>query len=258
MADSIRIGCVKYLNARPLIDGWPGEVLFDHPAALCGLLERGELDVALVSSFEYLRNPIYKIVDRVSISSAGAVYSVFVAFAGELDDLREVQLDPASRTSVNLLRCLLGELQMRTRLTSEPVDDSEPLKDGIGRLLIGDQAIRFRQRFGDRYRYFDLGEQWQQLTALPFVYALWLVRPELKEASVIARRLRRQRDQNLSRLGELSASQDGFDPTFCRYYYEDCLRFGFDDRERHGLTHFQTLCGKHKILPARQLRIELI
>ena len=42
----------------------------------------GELDVALVSSFEFLRNPIYRIVDDVSISSDGPVYSVVVAHRG--------------------------------------------------------------------------------------------------------------------------------------------------------------------------------
>src|SRR5207248_11358760 len=75
------IGCVKYLNARPLIRGWASEVDFDHPSALCKRLADGELDVALVSSFEFLRNPIYRIVDDVSISSDGSVYSVFVAYA---------------------------------------------------------------------------------------------------------------------------------------------------------------------------------
>jgi len=49
----LRIGCVKYLNARPLIYGWSGAVDFDHPAALCRKLEHGDLDVALVSSLEY-------------------------------------------------------------------------------------------------------------------------------------------------------------------------------------------------------------
>src|SRR5436305_12162454 len=102
----LRIGCVKYLNARPLIRGWPGEVEFDHPSALCKRLADGELDVALVSSFEFLRNPIYRIVDDVSISSDGPVYSVVVAHRGDFSELEEIELDPASESAVNLLRCL--------------------------------------------------------------------------------------------------------------------------------------------------------
>ena len=84
--NSLRVGCVKYLNARPLVRGWEGNVEFDHPSALCERLAKGQLDVALVSSFEFLRNPIYRIVDGVSISSDGPVYSVVVAHRGELSD----------------------------------------------------------------------------------------------------------------------------------------------------------------------------
>src|SRR5919197_6664076 len=105
----LRIGCVKYLNARPLIHGWEGNVDFDHPSTLCVKLATGKLDVALVSSFEFLRNPIYRIVDDVSISSDGPVYSVVVAHRGDFSDIEEIGLDPASETSVNLLRCLLAE-----------------------------------------------------------------------------------------------------------------------------------------------------
>src|SRR5206468_10073657 len=80
------------------------------PATLCKRLAKGELDVALVSSFEFLRNPIYRIVDDVSISSDGPVYSVIVAHHGDISGIKEIELDPASQTAVNLLRCLLKEL----------------------------------------------------------------------------------------------------------------------------------------------------
>src|ERR1041385_3117568 len=112
----LRIGCVKYLNARPLIRGWPGDVEFDHPSALCQRLAKGQLDVALVSSFEFLRNPIYRIVDDVSVSSDGPVYSVVIAHRGEISEIKEIELDPASQTGVNLLRCLLTEFELSPRL----------------------------------------------------------------------------------------------------------------------------------------------
>src|SRR5205809_8087694 len=112
----LRIGCVKYLTACPLIHGWEGNVDFDHPSALCNKLATGKLDVALVSSFEFLRNPIYRIVDEVSISSDGPVYSVVVAHRGKVGRIKEIELDPASQTAVNLLRCLLAERGLKPRL----------------------------------------------------------------------------------------------------------------------------------------------
>src|SRR5205085_4267456 len=128
----------KYLNARPLISGWPGKVVLDHPAALCAQLARNDLDVALVSSFEFLRNPIYRIVDGVSISSTGAVYSVVVVHCAEIADVEEIELDPAAETSGNLLRCLLAELELPARVTSR---SNSSITEKRARLLIGDQAI---------------------------------------------------------------------------------------------------------------------
>ena len=192
---SVRVGCVKYLNARPLIRGWPGNVEFDHPSALCQRLAKGQLDVALVSSFEFLRNSIYRIVDGVSISSDGPVYSVVVAHRGEFSNIEEIELDPASETAVNLLRCLLAELGLSARLTGG-IPESAGLPRA--RLIIGDQAIRFRKNHADPFQFWDLGEQWKKLTGLPFVYALWLIRPEVADAKSIAQRLRALRDKNLA------------------------------------------------------------
>src|SRR6266581_7341795 len=131
----LRVGCVKYLNARPLISGWPGHVEFDHPSSLCQRLARGDVDLALVSSFEFLRNPIYRIVDDLSISSAGPVYSVIVAHQGKISEVEEIELDPAAETSGNLLRCLLAKLNLAPRFIHSSTSQITARR---ARLLIGD------------------------------------------------------------------------------------------------------------------------
>ena len=249
---NLRIGCVKYLNARPLVAGWDGNVVLDHPSALCAQLARGELDVALVSSFEFLRNPIYRIADSVSISSDGAVYSVVVAHRGKFAVVSDIALDPAAETSGNLLRCLLAELHLKPEIGSTL---SQSLQSA--RLLIGDQAIRFRQEHGQDFQYFDLGEQWKKLCGLPFVYALWLVRPEVRHAEPIAGRLRALRDDNLAKIDNVIARETEFDPEFCRRYYREHLRFIFGEREKQGLRLFAKLCQKHGLLPKRELVLDL-
>jgi chorismate dehydratase len=251
--DPLRLGCVKYLNARPLITGWDGDVALDHPSALCARLARGQLDVALVSSFEFLRNPIYRIVEGVSISSDGPVYSVVVAHRAEFDEVTQIALDPAAETSGNLLRCLLAELNLKPaiRSTSSVANDS-------ARLLIGDQAIRFRQRHRDDFRFWDLGEQWKKLRGVPFVYALWLVRPEVQNVKLIADRLRALRDQNLARIEKVIVRETEFDPEFCRRYYRDYLRFSLGEEGKKGLLAFAELCQKHGLLPQRELALDLV
>ena len=253
---SVRVGCVKYLNARPLIRGWPGDVEFDHPSALCERLAKGKLDVALVSSFEFLRNPIYRIVDDVSISSDGPVYSVVVAHRGELSDVEEIELDPASETAANLLRCLLAELGMTPRLTASDSDNSGLSR---ARLIIGDQAIKFRQDHANEYRFWDLGEEWKKLTGFPFVFALWLIRPEVPDAKSIAQRLRELRDENLADIEAIvaeamaagSVNKEALTKEFLDDYYDEYLRFGFGIREKHGLQTFADLCAKDGVLPKR-------
>lgn len=253
----MRIGCVKYLNARPLIHGWLGPVVFDHPAALCQKLAAGDLDVALVSSFEFLRNPIYRIVDGISISSDGPVYSVVVAHVGE-DLLSNVEVDPASQTSVALLQYLMGERGQAFREGEKVNDLLSPIADGRSRLLIGDQAIRFRRKFGDRCKYWDLGEQWKNLINLPFVYALWLVRPEVTETAELADKLRSVRDRNLQDIERVIAEEREFDPEFCRRYYTCNLRFSFDERDAEGLHQFANACAKLNLIPKRKLDLQLV
>ena len=260
---SLGIGCVKYLNARPLIRGWPGNVEFDHPSALCQRLATGQLDVALVSSFEFLRNPIYRIVDDVSISSDGAVYSVVVAHRGEFSDIEEIELDPASETAVNLLRCLLAELGLTPRLSG-----GTPESAGLrrARLIIGDQAISFRQTHASGFRFWDLGQQWKKLTGLPFVYALWLIRPEVPGAKSIAQRLRGLRDENLADIpaivsdavADVADNKQEITQEFLDRYYNEHLRFGFGTQEKQGLQTFADLCAKREVRPKQARGFSLV
>jgi chorismate dehydratase len=249
----LRIGCVKYLNARPLIHGWPGAVDFDHPAALCRKLEHGDLDVALVSSLEFLRRPIYRIVDEISISSRGPIYSVIVAHREELARIQEIKLDPASETSIALLRCLLAPRGLSPRL----VGCHRHFADDTTRLLIGDQAIRFRREHSN-YRFWDLGEEWKNVADLPFVFALWLIRPEVNNAKEIADALRQLRDHNLKNLDDFVLTQSEVSPEFCRKYYREHLFFNFGEPEKAGLREFHRHCLLNKIDVAPEFRLNLV
>ena len=275
----MRIGCVRYLNARPLIRGWPGDVEFDYPSALCKRLANGELDVALVSSFEFLRNPIYRIVDDICISSDGPVYSVVVAHRGAISDIEEIELDPASETAINLLRCLLSELGLKPRLIQRSISTLAAGRAGASpavaksgwdrraQLLIGDQAVRFRQNHADEFQFWDLGQQWQKLVDLPFVYALWLIRPEVRDPKRVADRLRALRDANLAKLDDLIAEvvagvadpgHPKLDQQFLVRYYREHLRFSFGGKEKEGLRTFAKLCAKPGFFSKRDFVFNLV
>ncbi len=241
----LRVGCVQYLNARPLIAPYDGPVIFEHPSRLADLLASGEIDLALVPAFEALRQPGFPIVDDVAIASRGAVHSVFLAHRCPLEELRAVSLDPASRTSSNLLRCLLAEFHGLHPLFEQ---SEAPPEDGRGLLLIGNQAIRFREQSREGMRYLDLGEEWLARTGLPFVFAVWQIRPEIADPDGVADALRALKAAGLRRVREIARLQRDFDPTFAEHYLTAHIKFDLGAGEKAGLAHFRALLEKHGLI----------
>jgi predicted solute-binding protein len=159
-----------------------------------------------------------------------------------IEQLRQVIIDPASETSANLLRCLLGKQPI------EFVKDG-PITAERGRLLIGDKAIRFREEAGDDLKILDLGAAWQEFAALPFVYALWLIRPDYQSKNEIAERLRSLGKANLQNLENVIAARPPEQQHFCEFYFRRCLRFDLGESEKKGFQQFGKLCAENGILP---------
>ena len=123
-------------------------------------------------------------------------------------------------------------------------------------LLIGDQAIHFRQTHTNDFEFWDLAEAWKNATGLPFVFALWLVRPEVSDVEEIAEKLRRLRDINLRDIDQVIAEEGEFDHEFCRRYFSDHLRFSFGDKEKEGLRTFAEQCARQGLIPRHDARSE--
>src|SRR5207249_9098281 len=104
-----RVGSVPYLNAVPLTRGLEDQVIFATPSRLAEMLQRDELDAALVSVTEVLFTDRYDVLDGIAVASLGEVKSVLLAHRRPLEQAKEIFCDPASLTSVQLLRVLLAE-----------------------------------------------------------------------------------------------------------------------------------------------------
>ncbi len=104
-----RVGSVPYLNTVPLTRGLEDELVFAAPSQLAKMLQKDELDAALVSVVEVLFHDRYDILDGIAIASLGEVQSVLLAHKRPIEETREVFCDTASLTSVELLRVLLAE-----------------------------------------------------------------------------------------------------------------------------------------------------
>lgn len=238
----LRIGCVRYLNSRPLIEPYDGPVSFDHPSVLAAALQRGELDVGLVPVYEALRMPGCAAVNGVSISSLGPVWSVILAYQGALEEVRQIALDPASRTSVHLCKVFFAE----SGLTPEYLP--EPAPPGAARVIIGNQAIAFREKHEGGYRILDFGEEWLRRTALPFVFAVWLIRPEVRDPERVAAAFREIARRGQAQIDEIVARHREHHAAFARRYLTEYIRFGLGAPEKEGIERFRTLLCKHGLL----------
>lgn len=257
----VRIGCVQYLNAQPLIHTAAEAVELRHPRVLARELAAGELDAGLVPIFEVLGERSYLIVDGVAIASDGPVYSVFLAWKGELEAVRRVFLDPASLTSVHLVQVLLAE---GYGLKPEYVD--EALGGGFGegedggksaaRLLIGNQAIEFRREMDPEWRIMDLGAEWQRLFGLPFVYAVWALREDLADAPAVAEAFRALKREGLAARDDVVTAQPVEAREFARRYLTEHIRFELGEREKAGIEKFGSLLRAAGLVaaPERSLR----
>jgi chorismate dehydratase len=247
-----RIGCVRYLNAKPLIYGHAREISFHQPAALADKLAAGQLDAGLCPVFEWLRHPHYSLVDGAAIACDGPVHSVFLAHRGSIKSLRRVRLDPSSRSSSHLLRVLLAEFHA-TRPQYEEFAQAildKPPQPGRheGLLLIGDQANQFRQRHGGRFEIVDLGAEWKRTTGLPFVFAAWLVREELRGAARLAHTLREWKCANAKRIPTIVRRHGGDEVEFARFYLTRCIRYGLGAAEKRAIAEFGKLAHKHGLI----------
>ncbi|HTG44872.1 MAG TPA: MqnA/MqnD/SBP family protein, partial [Verrucomicrobiae bacterium] len=134
-----RVGSVPYFNAVPLTRGLEDEILFVPPSQLAEMLRRGELDAGLVSITEALLNDSYDVLDGIAIASLGEVFSVFLAHQEPLEAIKVIHCDPASRTSVWLLRVLLAERGLNPQFR----ELTGPAAHEANVLLIGNPAIEF-------------------------------------------------------------------------------------------------------------------
>jgi len=243
----VRLGAVSYLNTRPLVYGLEraGEfdLRFDVPSRCATLLHEGSIDLGLIPSIEYLRgapSTRYDIVPGISLASRGPVASVALYTSMPVDRIGSVALDTSSRTSVALLKVLCARLfKVSPRAVPKGPDLAGMLAVCDAALVIGDNAL-FLDHASAGVEKIDLGEAWQQLTGLPFVYAFWAGRPGAITHEGIDR-LRRARDEGVRHPEDIALECYGSDPLRQRIaaaYLRDNMKYDLDDDAKAGLRLF--------------------
>jgi len=239
-----RLGSVPYLNARPLIHGIEDGVLLETPSRLAARFAAGHLDAALLPAYEALAGRRAVIVDDIAIACHGEVFSVFLAHREPLEAIESIALDPASRTSAHLLRCILAEYYAMTPICTDTV--THP---GQARLMIGDPAIDFRRaQGGGDWQFLDLGAEWLRQTGLPFVFAFWVVNAAAPDPERLAAGLRAVKHAGLAARESIAAASA--DPAFARTYLTGHIRYDLRNPEKEALRHFSRLLRAHALADA--------
>ncbi len=271
----LRTVAVSFLNARPLIHSLQGDAaprlpdgrpLFELvealPSACASALEQGEADLGLVPVAAYAAHPEWEVVPNIGIGCRGEVETVVLVADCPLEEIENVWLDEASRTSAVLVRLLMRASGLAPKYAPARHGDGAQLAMGKdAALIIGDAAFGLSERFTTCI---DLGAWWLEQTGLPFVFAFWAARPEkLMPVHVAALEWARERSLQKyaeqiaagyreEKLAELEASPDSPGEAMPANHYANYLRrrirYGLETHQREGLVEFLTQARESGLL----------
>ncbi len=215
----VRVAAISFLNPAPLLYNFEHDpvatelrgryqIHYTTPARCAAELHAGDADLGLIPIAQL--TPELAVVPGCTIASLDEVRSILLLVRcrpGQpqedvLRGIRSVAADSASRSSVAYLRTILTTFYGIDPPTAE--QDADPLAmlaEHDAALLIGDPALLARERrsavdaavasqHGEALLWVDLARLWRQHTGLPWVAAVWAVRPEaLPGAGLLARQL---------------------------------------------------------------------
>ena len=251
----LRVGIVNFLNSKPLawgfLKGHHADLFaptYHPPAMVARMLGQGNLDVGLIPSIEVQRLPQLRVLPDICVAARHEVRSVLLLSRCPPEEIRKVALDQNSRTSVALLRILLRERwNVDPEYLHERADPERMLAEADAALLIGDPALKVDR---DRYLVHDLAGEWHALTGLPFVFAVWAVRPEveLPELPFYFKSSLRYGLSSLDILVREAAAELGLESSEVREYLTENLSFFLRREEINGLEEFYRRAHNHGLI----------
>ncbi len=251
----LRAAAVSFLNAWPLTAGLEKseriELVLAEPSRCAAMLEAGEVDLALVS-VGALPGGEFDIVPGIAIGADGPVQTVVLAGEQSPAIWDEVFLDTASRTSHTLTKLVLDDIGVHPKFTPLPAAEGLARAKGTkGALVIGDRGFDVRAN-----HVIDLGREWNRLTGLPMIFALWAARPGRVTPEDV-QELSRAAQHGLGIRTELAqkfAAQKGGDPERYRRYLTQRIRYGLGPYEIEGLETFLAKAAEKGFIPPMKVR----
>ncbi|MCC5816243.1 MAG: hypothetical protein JJT78_15940 [Leptospira sp.] len=254
----MRIGLVESVNARPLSWGMElderHELVFDSPKNLSEMLLKGNLDTALISSVEIIRNSNILDYSRTcGVCTQEKVESIlFFKNIKEKFPPNQFSVDSGSKTSVALFELLyfLETNQKAVVVPTDPLQIKKDIQKNKGsHMLFGDNALSVKWDTGS-YEVIDLANWWYIKTNLFFVFALWAF-PKSKPISDSF--FLNSLDIGLASVEEiieleLKKGKTIRGKAFLNHYLKQVLTYKPEDKHWKGLKYFEELLAKNSLL----------
>jgi chorismate dehydratase len=274
----LRVAAINFLNPAPLM--WD----FEHPPRAVELAERytlhstlpslcadellsGRADLGLIPIASL--TPELAIVPGCTIASLDEVRSIQLIVkkrseTGVLESIRTIAADTASRSSL-----VYAEILFRKFLGTHPTfvpaqaDAIAMLQQAHAAILIGDPALlalesrdRIEAAVGPCL-WIDLAHEWRTRTGLPWVAAVWAVRPEalgpsnLTTAQLTAD-LEGSRDHGLAHIDQLVEEwtpRIAIPPATIRHYLTGNIHYHLDRDCIGTIEMFRKYAAEIAVLP---------
>jgi chorismate dehydratase len=263
---TVRVGVVRYLNAKPLVEGLDvcENLSLEQavPSRIAPMLENGDIDIGLVSVIDFARatTPLAMIPVGM-IGCEGPTLTVRVFSRVPPSEIRTLATDTDSHTSIALARIILKRVHSTAPEVVDfnarailPVSELQSWPESV--LLIGDKVVTATPPTGFYPYQIDLGQAWLDLTGLPFVYAIWMCRaadsqrPEIIEAAALLERQRLRNEQRLDWIVSQHAQARSWPDELAREYLGQRLRFSAGQRERAGIARFLEFAAGDGLAPS--------
>lgn len=239
----IKISVVSYLNSKPFIHGLKEsgimndiDLQLDIPSACAQKLLDNKVDVGLIPVAVI---PLLKesyIISDYCIGAVGKVASVCLYSQVPLNEIKTILLDYQSRTSVTLVKVLAKEhWKIHPEWKKADTDFEEKIEGSTAAVIIGDRTFGIEEKYPYRY---DLAEEWQKLTGLPFVFACWVSNKALPSEFIV--QFNAALKKGLEAIDTVSdeIAANGTYATNVAYYLKNNISYPFDQPKKQGLELF--------------------
>ncbi len=220
---------------------------FSIPSECARDVENGSEQVGLVPVAEIARQGL-EIVPGVGIACSGAVRSILLFSKVPWKQVRHLAADLSSRTSVQLARVILRErFGVEPQITQAPPVLQNMLGHSDAALIIGDPALHLDPS-GEGFACLDLGDEWFQLTRLPFVFAAWAGKPgiPIEHLGYIFRDSYEFGKAHLSEIIEQQFVVRSISRELAAHYLTHHIRFEIGREEERGLQAFYELANLNR------------